>query len=116
MQDAKEMQLTRTGKPPISFIGIKIGTGTTQRNNSTRWTEVNIYTTKGGKLIASVLNRTQWQGERDFTDAKSCATASEVMDCLKDDEGKFGVASQDALESAAENNPEFAAAFIEKVD
>jgi hypothetical protein len=110
----------RDGRPPIAFTGEKIGTGETddgnRGNRGNRGTEVTIYRTKGGRFIAKVRRWSNWQGESERTEAESCATAAEVIDFLKGEEGTLGKASQEAVEEAAKTESAFAQAWVETVD
>jgi hypothetical protein len=45
-----------------------------------RWTELDLYKTKGGKYICHQVGRTQWQGERDRFSGKVCETSEEVKE------------------------------------
>lgn len=122
MQDTemKSVTITRTGEPPLRFTGVEIGSGDTRiegGNRANRWTEVTIYRTKGGKLIAHVGYRTCWQGEHDTDNAKSFETPAELVEWLKDDnDGRLGRASQEACEDAAKNDEAFGKAFVEEVE
>ena len=114
------IQITRTGEPPLRFTGTKIGSGDTQiegGNRANRWTEVNIYVTRGGKYIAHVGYRTCWQGEHGSDNARSFATPTELIGWLRsDNEGRLGRASQEACEDAAKNDDAFGKAFVEEVE
>ena len=114
------IQINRTGEPPLRFTGVEIGSGDTRiegGNRANRWTEVTIYRTKGGKLIAHVGYRTCWQGEHDTDNAKSFETPAELVEWLKDDnDGRLGRASQEACEDAAKNDEAFGKAFVEEVE
>lgn len=117
MQDEiKEVTLTRTGQPPLRFKGVLLGVGSTRGQSSTRWTEVSIHRTSGGKFVACVARRTQWENEHDHVDAKASSTAAEVIGWLGGSEGTLGPASQKAVEQAAQSDPAFAAAWQERVD
>ena len=100
----------------MKFTGIEIGMGTTRGLNSTRWTNVIIYLTKGGKFVAEVDNLTQWDGEHNFCDAKSFQTPQEMFDWLRGDNTRLGSASQDAITKAAIVNAEIDIAFAETVE
>lgn len=108
--------ITRDGLPPLRFCGEEIGSGSTRGLNSTRWTVVTIYRTRGGRYITEIERKTCWQGERDWTDAGSYATAREALDSLRDDEGRLGLASQEAVDCAASRDPAWSAVWVEEVD
>jgi len=104
----------RTGLPPIKFRGEMIGSGSTRRHDSDRWTTVRIYRTAAGRYIYQVSNLTCWDGERDYFTAGSCASSAEVIAALKDDNGYLGAASQEACEEATKADPAFI--FEEVID
>lgn len=111
-----QITLHRTGLPPIKFMGEEIASGSTRGNNSTRWTTIRLYRSKGGKWLYSIERRTCWQGEKDHVEAGSVATPQELIEVLKNEEGLLGEASQEACEEAAQKCPEFAAVFVEIVE
>ena len=108
-------KINRTGDRPLSFSGEQIGCGTTKTISGpgqNRWTTVDLYLTVGQKYIAVVTNHTCWDGEHDYTAGWIADTADALLDYLKDEEtGKFGRASQEALEDAVEISPGLAAAY-----
>ena len=111
--------IKRDGLPPIAFTGEVIGSGSNSiqgGNRANRWTEVEIYRTKGGRFVVTLSRFTCWQGESDRHSAKSCATAAEVIDWLKEGESELGSVSQEAVEDAAKVAPEFAAVWVEEVE
>lgn len=115
----QDYTIKRTGLPPIKFNGELIGSGSTEiehGNRANRWTEVEIYKTKGGKFIASVGRLTIWQGESDHYKAASFEKATDVIEWLKGEGGTLGKASQTAVEKAVQADPSFADAWIEVVD
>lgn len=67
-----EITLKRTGKPPLRFRGelIEESDGERQRGKeNTRWHELGVYRTEGGKFVLRIAYRTRWQGELDRDDA-----------------------------------------------
>lgn len=112
-----EYKITRNGEPPLRFHGTLIGSGSSRSFNSTRWTNIRIYRTSGGKYVAHVEAVTCWQGERDFAKARSFATPGELIDYLKGDESeRLSHVAQEALEDAAATVTEFAETYVEIVD
>lgn len=115
----EKVTIKRDGLPPIAFTGSEIGSASNEiqaGNRANRWTKVTIYRTQGGRYIASVNRLTCWQGESDACEAKSLATASEVIAFLQNDQQELGSVSQEAVEEAATNDPAFAAAWVEVVE
>lgn len=116
--EVKPTVITRTGCPPLRFKQAPDGywSATSRDHNSTRWTNVRIYKTVGGKYIAEVESLTQWQGEQDYTKAESFDTPQQVIDYLKEGEERLGRVSQEAVSDACKADPAFAAAFIVDVE
>lgn len=54
--------------------------GSSYSGNTGRWTELELYKTKGGKYICHQVGRTRWQGERDRYSGKVCETLEEVFE------------------------------------
>lgn len=111
-----KQNIERTGLPPLRFIGMPVGNGSTRGTNSNRWTNVRIFVTQGGKWVASIVNRTQWEGEHDYAKAQGFETPKELIKFLSDDEGLLGRASQEACEAASSKCPDFSTAFVENID
>ena len=112
-------QIERTGQPPLRFKPSNewlSSNRTVSGGNSNRWTTVVIYKTKGGKYVARISSYTIWEGESDYHKAESFGTPTEVIDYLRNDEGHLGRVSQDAIKSACEEDPAFAAAYVVDVE
>jgi len=76
----KQYSIERDGKRNLTFQGDLLGTGGGYRNDcGGRWTEIEIYRTKGGKFILSIVGRTQWQGESQRHAASIHETEAEVI-------------------------------------
>ena len=113
--------IKRTGLPPIVFTGERISSASNRygpNGHRNRWFEVRIYRTKGGKYVALFYGYTQWQGESDHLTADSFGSVGEVIDWLrlKYADGLLDEVGQEAVEEAAENDPAFAAAWVEVVE
>ena len=109
----EKFSIKRDGLPPIVFTGEKIAS---ERSSGDRFTRVIIYKTQGGNFVGEIQYLTCWQGERDHFRATSKKTAGELIAWLKDGEDTLGRVSQGAVEEAAETSPEFAEAWVEKVE
>jgi hypothetical protein len=111
----EKYNIKRDGLPPIIFTGEIIGEGNGNWNYG-RKTAVTIYKTKGGKYIGQIEGFTQWQGEYDSNSAKSFNSPKELIKWLEIDENKLGRLSQEAVEEASKNNPEFELEWQEVVE
>lgn len=124
-EQSKTMQaitITRTGQPPLRFVGEEISQGDTKTADSNRWTVVTLYRTKGGKYVSVVKRITQWQGEHNTTEATVYPDAQSLIEGLRNEGGTLGPASQEALDRAtgrygsAVADDGIAAAYVETVD
>ena len=121
--EPSDLRIVRDGDRDIQSKGWKIGEGDsrdhlghgTPRSDANRWTTITIYLTTGGNLLARIVRRTRWQGERDRDDAKVCRTPAEALAFLCEG-GDLGGASKDAWEMACQEWPPLAAEECEVVE
>jgi hypothetical protein len=59
----ESFRLMRTGNRPLSFQGKRIAEATSEDHEASRWHEIELYRTEGGKWVAVVKFLTRWQGE-----------------------------------------------------
>ncbi len=115
-------KIRRDGDRALEFSGRIIGEGSDWNHNSTRWTHVRIYRTSGNRIVVKIHDRTQWQGESDTVRAESFKTVSEAISYLRnsnenyDGESYLSQEAQAAIESAGEEDSEFASAFTENIE
>jgi hypothetical protein len=84
----KETIVDRDGEPAIKFLGVEIASacdcgdrGHPNYSGSTgRWTVLNLFRTKGGKLVCERIERTQWQGEHDQHSGLVCESERDVIE------------------------------------
>jgi EXLDI family protein len=113
-------KIRRDGERALAFSGRIIGQADNKDHNSTRWTNVTIYRTASGRIVAKVEDRTQWQGESDHVRADSFSTASGAIGYLRHADGDnydsdLSASAQEAIEDAGQNDEEFASAFTENI-
>lgn len=75
-----------------------------------------IWRTKGGKYVAHISRYTRYDNESGSDTAKACASASEVIEWLRQGRQTLGEVSQKAVEEAAERDDGFASAWKEEVE
>jgi len=117
-----ELRIVRDGDRDIRAKGWKIGTGDSRDHlghgtfpkDASRWTLIKLYLTSGGNLIAKIVRRSKWQGERDRDDAKVCRTPAVALAFLREG-GDLGGASKDAWAEACRTWPPLAAEECEAV-
>ena len=75
--------------PSVRFTGELIASaasydnetmGSSYSGQTGRWTELELYKTKGKKFVCHRIGRTRWQGERDRFSGKVCETLIEVKE------------------------------------
>lgn len=76
--DMDKITVKNDNAPDIRFTGELMGTASSRDNNTTRWTELELYKTQTGKFVCSETGYTIWQGERDRYNAKVCDSVEEV--------------------------------------
>lgn len=67
-----DITIPRTGDMPLAFAGELIDEASSRRVagvERNRWHEIALYRTAGGKYVAHIGYRTQWQGEQEHDQA-----------------------------------------------
>jgi len=107
--------LRRDDKPPLRFRGRQIAYADTADRNSTRWTEVTVYRTKGGKCVLYIREVSQWQGEGTSRWGWTVSCPEEIpdlirstLDCIPDEVSR--------MLSRLDEMPEFHGIWVEEVD
>lgn len=118
MQDGTtyvRFEVRRDGDTDLRFEGVPLADVSSQTNqgpDQSRWTEIRIYRTKGGKYVVVVVGRTQWQGEHDRRAAYVCEGKKGVIDALFQDdpyaegEGYLSHLAKEALDEAGIDHAE----------
>lgn len=102
----ERITLERTGQRPLVFTGELIKTESTRRHNSSRWTDMSIYRTAGGKYVASMYHATCWQGEHDTCTAQVFATIEDMCRWFTGETGSEYGAGGPALSALLKDFPE----------
>ncbi|MGG7055869.1 hypothetical protein [Nitrosomonas sp. ANs5] len=85
----KKFTIERDNGQDIKFTGELLASaasspeqamGSSYSGSVGRWTELELYRTSTGKYICHCVQRTQWQGGRDTSEAVVCDDVSEVFD------------------------------------
>ena len=74
--------LTNDDSPNLKFKGEKIAEASDhwiQGQDQTRWTELDLYRTEGGKFVCQESGISQWQGESSSHRAAAVETEEEVI-------------------------------------
>lgn len=80
--DMETFTLQNDNAADIKFTGELIASVSSRDNDTTRWTELALYKTKGGKYVVSSVGVTKWQGERDRYAATAFGHEEEVVEHL----------------------------------
>jgi EXLDI family protein len=107
--------LRRDDLPPLRFRGEIIDEASTHTHQTTRWVDVTVYRTQGGRYILRIRHRTQWQGESDTLRAWSLSRPADIRDYLREDLGHIpGEVSR--MLSRLEELPDFRGIWMEEVE
>jgi hypothetical protein len=88
VSEAEKIIVLRTGQPPLRFAGELAAEASSKEHQGplqNRWHEIAVYRTAGGKLVASVVFRTIWQGEHDAHWARLAERDKALIDDLQND-------------------------------
>ncbi len=107
--------LRRDDMPPLRFRGEVVDEASTHTHQTTRWVEVTVYRTQGGRYILRIRHRTQWQGESDTLRAWSLSRPADIRDHLREDLGYIPDDVSRML-SRLEELPEFRGIWVEEVE
>lgn len=116
----QEHKLVRQGLAPLTFVGEIIGKG--EIGNEQSGVTIRIYRTKGNLYVGEIERRNRnsrtpyIDDVPPYRNAAHFSSPAEVINWLKEDEETLGKASQDAVEKACENDKEFAAAWVERIE
>lgn len=105
-----QWRVRRENAPPIYFWGKELVEAKDENLNMCHM--VTIFQTRGGKYVVQQNGR----GDYYYSRATSVQTAAEVIDWLRESNGKFSDVATWALNKAAAKNPDFKAAWGEYVD
>jgi hypothetical protein len=99
------------GKELASASGAWVG-----GREQSRWTDLALYKTTGGRYVLWICYHTQWQGEQNCYTAHVCQTAEDVYARLEDQEGELGRLDTQLLQEAAKLDPALDAVATEEVE
>ena len=86
----------------IEFKGALLGSSTTGDSDKTRWTDVHVYRTDGGRFIGHVIGRSIVPNETDLHTVHHSADPDEIIQKMHH-KGRLPLPSYQALNSAAVN-------------
>lgn len=112
--------LFRDDEKHLRFVGEVIAEASSRSHEGptqSRWTELALYRTAGGKLVVARIRRTCWQGEEDQCAAEVCADPAGVVRWLMEDsDGRILDVHHRLITRAATEDPRFGDAAVEHVD
>ena len=88
--ETKQFTIKRDSERSLSFKGHLVASMKSSpesahpdwSHDTGRWTEMRLYRTAGGKLVAERVQRTCWQGESDSHEARVCTSDQAVVEFL----------------------------------
>jgi hypothetical protein len=95
--------LPRDGAADVRFEGDRLAfvSSCDAERRTPRWTEISVFRTQAGRLVAWVVGRTTVEGERDRSQVYVCDTKEALQDALaRDNGGRLGSLSKDVLGGA----------------
>jgi hypothetical protein len=112
----EKIRVKRDGEKDLSFTGQLVASASSQWVNGkdqTRWNEIEVYQTAGGKWVYSRAYITRWQGEACSNEAHIFETAEQLVDYLA--EGGLTPIGKEILEQLAKVNPDFERLEVEEI-
>jgi len=98
----KKYNLKNDSGRNVSFVGELLSDVSShhyQGPRQNRWTELDCYRTKAGKLVLQITGRTLWQGEGDRCEVVVCDDEAALIDALeRDNDGVLGSLAKELLE------------------
>lgn len=82
MSDMRKYTLERDDCLPLEFTGTEIARANTDRKRASRFVEMIVYRTKGGKFVVHEIGHTRKPGERTFLSGDVYETQQELADAL----------------------------------
>lgn len=121
-----QYRLARDGDRDLTVTGWRLAAEDDKRSragrgqpasDATRWTEVALYLTEGGRLVCARSHYTCWQGEREHHAAAVVDSPEAALTWLREDNrGQIGAASLAAWEAACSQVADLAAHETEVLD
>jgi len=78
--------ISRTGSAPVRFDGelLAESDGWRRGRDASRWHEIRIYGTSGGRFVAEIRGGTMWEGEEAVSTLEIADTAGALVAILRD--------------------------------
>jgi hypothetical protein len=112
----QHFRIERTGALDLEFEGTVLTDLSSQEDNIPRWTEIRIYKTSRGSYVTEMVGATTVSGERERRDVKIVNSPAELADALKrQPRGYLTKLALEALDEAAENDPDIRPAVTERI-
>lgn len=112
----EKIRVKRDGEKDLSFTGELVASASSQWQNGrdqTRWTELEIYLTSGGRWVYSRAYVTRWQGEQGGNEAHVFDTAMGLVGHLE--EGGITALGKEVIEQLAKQNSDFERLPVEEI-
>lgn len=111
-------RLPRHSDVDLCFDGDLLADVSTHEPGKQRWQEVRVYRTVSDRWVVERVGRSTRRGEVDLSDVRVCDTPAAVRLALSDvDDGRryLTIISEEALNLAADADPDLADALVERV-
>lgn len=112
-----EYRLPRAGDVDLIFTGECLADVDSKEPHSTRWSEVRIYRTDSHRYVTETVGRSTLDHEVDFFTVRVVDSADQVKVALKrrDEIEYLTNLAIEALEIAAESDPDIARSMVERI-
>ncbi len=118
MSETGKFKLWRDGQKDLEFEGVELASvdnRSHQGEKESRWTELALYRTRGGKYVLHRKDRTCWQGEEDSETAEVFDTVSDLVDEITE-EGGVGNLYKELIEEAAKEDDALDDVLVERIE
>jgi hypothetical protein len=118
-QEFRQIKIRRDGEKDLRFEGIVLAEADNHfiaGQDQSRWRELTLYETAGGKYVLSEVQRTCWQGERDGYTAHVFDEPGELAELLEGDDGDFSGLDKELVNEAAEADDKFRDLLTEEIE
>lgn len=79
----QKFSLENDNGPEVEFTGELLARASSQRRNSYRWSEMDLYRTQGGKYVVHVIGETEVEGESTRYDVYIYPSKEEMMRSIR---------------------------------
>jgi hypothetical protein len=109
-QEFRQIKIRRDGKRDLMFEGIvlaKVDNHFVAGRDQSRWRELTLYETAGGRYVLAKVQRTRCQGERDGYTSHVFNKPDELAGLLEGDDSGINKLDKELVDAAVEADEKF---------